>query len=130
MIDTPIILVADDDEKDRMAIVTALTDAGYTVMQAVDGGSARKVVHDYDVALAFIDHYMTPHDGVEFSRFMTIDKIILPMYLVTHEDDSGLLAESTKLGFAGLLKKPVSAEHVVMAATRALKTREKTDLVY
>ena len=51
---------------------------------------------------------------------MTIDKIILPMYLVTHEDDSGLLAESTKLVLPVLLKKPVSAEHVVMAATRAL----------
>ncbi|OIN85639.1 MAG: hypothetical protein AUJ12_08835 [Alphaproteobacteria bacterium CG1_02_46_17] len=123
--DDEVILVADDDDGDRHVIATALTEAGYKVMQAIDAGSARKVVHEYRVAVAFIDHFMTPHSGLEFANFMSLDKIKLPMFLVTHEDDSGLLVESSRLGFLGLLKKPVSPERVVKAVERALKIREK-----
>ncbi len=120
-----VILVADDDDSDRQVIVDALTKAGYQVMQAIDAGSARKVVHEYKVAVAFIDHFMTPYSGLDFANFMSLDKIKLPMFLVTHEDDSGLLVESSRLGFLGLLKKPVPAERAVKAVERALSLRKK-----
>lgn len=125
MTDKPLILIADDNEDDRTTMATALTGAGYNVIQAIDSGSARKVAREHDVAVAIIDHFMTPHDGVEFARFMQIDKISIPMYLITHEDDSGLLSEATKLGFVGLLKKPVPTNRLVSAVERALKMRHR-----
>lgn len=120
-----VILVADDDESDRRGLSKALMDAGYEVMQAIDAGSARKVVHEYHVAAAFIDHFMFPYGAIEFAQFMTIDDIKLPMYLVTHEDDSGLLSEATRLGFIGLLKKPVSPERAIQAVERILKKNQQ-----
>jgi len=125
MTETPLILVADDNEGDRSAMALTLKNAGYDVIQAIDSGSARKVAREHDVAVAIIDHFMTPHDGVEFARFMQLDKIDIPMYLVTHEDDSDLLSESSKLGFIGLLKKPVSPQRLISAVERGLKLRER-----
>lgn len=113
-----LILVADDNEADRVSLASVLMEAGYPVMQAVDGGTARRVMNEYPVAVAFIDHFMDPYGGVDFARFMTIDKISVPMFLVTQDDDSGLLMEATKLGFTGLLKKPVSPERVLAFAAR------------
>ncbi|HNQ91353.1 MAG TPA: response regulator [Alphaproteobacteria bacterium] len=126
MTDKPLILIADDNANDRAAMADALTKAGYGVIQAIDSGSARRVAREHDVAVAIIDHFMTPHDGVEFARYMQLDKINIPMYLVTHDDDSGLLAEASKLGFVGLLKKPVSSERLVSAVDRGLKLRRKS----
>lgn len=123
MSDIPNILVADDNESDRLALASAIETAGYRVFQAIDAGTARRVVHEHNIDAAFIDHLMTPHDGVEFARYMALDKISLPMYLVTHEDDSDLLTEATRLGFIGLLKKPVSPERAVKAVERALKLK-------
>ena len=121
----PFILVADDNEQDRSAMAEALKQAGYDVMQAVDSGSARKVANEYDVDVAIIDHFMTPHSGVEFAKFMVYDQINMPMYLVTHEDDSDLLSEATHLGFLGLLKKPVAPDRLIKAVERAIKLRER-----
>ena len=125
MSDAPLILIADDNEQDRSEMAATLKEAGYQVMQAIDSGSARKVAREYDVAVAIIDHFMNPHDGQEFARFMMLDNIKMPMYLVTHDDDTGLLEESAKLGFVGLLKKPVPKARLLSAVERALKLRDK-----
>ena len=113
MEDQPVILIADDNDEDRKIIADALREAGFSVMQAIDAGSARKVANEYEVSFAFIDHFMTPYDGVEFARFMAMDGKDIPMYLVTHEDDSDLLTECLRLGFLGLMKKPVDPQRVV-----------------
>ncbi|MDY0029644.1 MAG: response regulator [Pseudobdellovibrionaceae bacterium] len=122
----PLILVADDDDADRKIIADALKKAGYNVMQAIDAGSARKVANEYDVAFAFIDHFMTPHDGVEFARYMALDEKKIPMYLVTHEDDSDLLKVVLDLGFLGLMKKPVDPKRAVSTVERILSRYERT----
>ena len=122
----PLILIADDNIDDRQVMVSTLIQAGYDVIQAIDSGSARKVVHEHDVAVAIIDHFMTPHDGVEFARYMQLDKINIPMYLITSDDDSGLLAEASKLGFIGLLKKPIQPERLVRTVERGLRLRQKS----
>lgn len=80
MSDAPLILIADDNEADRSEMANALKEAGYQVMQAIDLGSARKVAREYNVAVAIIDHFMSPHDGLEFARFMVLDHIRMPMY--------------------------------------------------
>ncbi len=126
MTDRPLILVADDNEADRKAIADALKEAGYNVMQAIDAGSARKVANEYDVAFAFIDHFMTPHDGVEFARYMALDEKNIPMYLVTHDDDTDLLKIALELGFLGLMKKPVDPKRAVSTVAHILSRYERT----
>ncbi len=125
MTDAPLILIADDNKDDRLAMVKNLEAHGFRVIQAIDGGSARKVIHEHDVACCIIDHFMSPHGGLEFARGARLDHISLPMMMVTSEETADLLVESTHAGFMGYLKKPVEAERLAQAVARMLRVRVK-----
>lgn len=125
MTDAPLILIADDNKDDRLEMVKNLEAHGYRVIQAIDGGSARKVIHEHDVAAAIIDHFMAPYGGLEFARGARLDGIILPMMMVTSEETMDLLVESTHAGFMGYLKKPVAPERLAQAVQRMLRVHEK-----
>lgn len=125
MTDAPLILIADDNQDDRLEMVKNLEAHGYRVIQAIDGGSARKVIHEHDVAACIIDHFMAPHGGLEFARDARADGIILPMMMVTSEETMDLLVESTHAGFIGYLKKPVAPQRLAQAVARMLRVHEK-----
>lgn len=115
------ILIADDDEVARAHMASILEDAGYKVIQAIDGGSARKVVHEHNITAAIIDHYMEPFGGLQFAHDIRLDGFDLPLLLVTSEETSDLLLEATQAGFIGFLKKPVEPARLVKAAERMLR---------
>ena len=123
--DTPtqphLILIADDDGAAREQAKTILENAGFRVIQAIDGGSARRFVHEQDVSAAIIDHFMEPHGGLKFAQDIGFDGYELPMLLVTNEETSDLLVEATRAGFSGFLKKPVDPERLVQAVKRMLR---------
>lgn len=121
MNEAPLILLADDSEVSREYMNNILSTAGYRVIQAIDGGSAMKVVTEHKVSLAIIDHYMAPYGGLEFARNLEIADIRLPMIMVTNEETSDLLVEITKRGIAGYLKKPADPKHLLEIVKRTLR---------
>lgn len=115
------ILIADDDDVARAHMASILEGAGYKVLQAIDGGSARKVVNEHNISAAIIDHYMEPFGGLKFARDIRFDGFDVPLLLVTSEETSDLLLEATQAGFIGFLKKPVEPARLVKAAERMLR---------
>ena len=121
MSDAPLILVADDSQEAREYLAEILKSAGYRVIQAIDGGSAVKVVLDHDVSVAIIDHFMSPHGGFDFAKEVRSRNIDIPMIMVTNEETSDLLIEITRFGIQNYLRKPVEAERLLMSVRRALR---------
>ncbi len=127
MTDAPLILIADDSAVSREYITNILIPAGYRVMQALDGGSALKVVREHDVALAIIDHYMQPYGGLEFAKEITATDFGLPMLMVTQEETSDLLLELSRHGVHHLLKKPVEPKRLLETIRRLLREKPAED---
>lgn len=119
--DAPLILIADDSAVSREHIANLLVPAGYRVIQAIDGGSAFKVVDEHNVALAIIDHYMQPYGGLEFARGLRALRVDLPMIMVTNEETSDLLIEVSKAGIGSYLKKPADPKRLLETVRRALR---------
>ena len=119
--DAPLILIADDSQVSREYLANILIPAGYRVLQAIDGGSAFKVVTEHDVSLVIIDHYMQPHGGLEFARIVQGLNIDLPMIMVTQEETSDLLLEISKYGIGSFLKKPAEPARLLETIRRALR---------
>lgn len=124
MSNTPRILLADDSQVSRESMANILVAAGYDVIQAIDGGSALKVIHERPVALAIIDHFMSPYGGFDFAKQVRGGKIKLPMIMVTNEDTSDLLIETTRHGISSYLRKPVDPKRLVELVRRTLRTVE------
>lgn len=124
----PLILIADDSQVSREYIAKILEPAGYRVVQAVDGGSALKVVNEQKVSLAIIDHYMSPFGGFEFAKNIQVGGIQLPMIMVTNEETSDLLVEITKWGMSGYLKKPADPKRLIELIRRTLRQRDEPEL--
>lgn len=117
----PLILIADDSQVSRQYMTTALKTAGFEVIQAIDGGSALKVLHEHPVAIAIIDHFMVPYGGFEFAKQAKMFKPGLPMIMVTNEETSDLLIETTRHGINKYLRKPVDPERLVETVRRTLR---------
>ncbi|MBI4127067.1 MAG: response regulator, partial [Deltaproteobacteria bacterium] len=62
------ILIVDDEESIRKALVKYLTGLGYDVVAAADGAAALALVDQQPVDLAIVDLVMPKMDGVECIR--------------------------------------------------------------
>lgn len=117
----PLILIADDSQVSRELMSNTLKAAGYEVIQAIDGGSALKVIHEHPVAIAIIDHFMAPHGGFDFAKQVRLGKFDLPMIMVTNEETSDLLIETTRHGIGKYLRKPVDPKRLTETVRRTLR---------
>ncbi len=118
----PRILLADDSQVSRELMANVLIAAGYDIIQAIDGGSALKVIHERPVSLAIIDHFMSPYGGFDFAKQVRGGKFKIPMIMVTNEDTSDLLIETTRHGISSYLRKPVDPKRLVELVRRTLRT--------
>lgn len=99
-----------------------LGSVGFEVMQAVDGGSAIKVIEDYNIACAIVDQYMEPMGGFELAKYLKDNDIPAPpMVLITAHETSDLLTKGMELGFKQVLQKPVVPNRLVTLVERLIK---------
>jgi guanine deaminase len=119
--ESPLILIADDSEVSRQYLSATLQAAGFRTIQAIDGGSALKVVMEHDVTVAIIDHFMAPFGGLDFARKVQDAGKKIPMIMVTNEETSDLLIETSRHGIGRYLRKPVEPQRLVEAVKRSLR---------
>lgn len=117
------ILVADSDEKNRTKIAMLLAQEGYAVMQALDGGTAIRVVEDRPVDIAIISHRMSPHTGFEFTRHVALKKYPVTMILLVDESSTDLLTEARKYKIKHVVNTPVDADRLLETVRRVLRER-------
>ena len=119
-----LILSVDDNEPTRQMMAGILKSVGFETVQAIDGGSAVKVIKEHNIDCALVDQYMEPMGGFELAKHLRDNNIPAPpMVLITAHETSDLLSKGLELGFAQILQKPVVPNRLVTLVERLVKTK-------
>lgn len=110
------ILIIDDSASMRAILGDMLIDAGYKVVEAVDGFAGLELVKETRFDLIITDLSMPVLDGITFLREakkMPICKFV-PIVVLTAEGDAAKLDEAKKAGASTWLTKPFKEKQLRM----------------
>ena len=116
------IVVVDDSRTARQQVIMALADAGYDVIEGVDGRDGlSKIVSNPDAALIICDVNMPIMNGLEMLNALKADHpaIQVPIIMVTTEAQLELVQQAKAAGARGWIVKPFKP-HLLVAAVRKL----------
>ena len=113
------ILVVDDSPTVRQQVGLALSQAGYQVLEAVDGVDAIGKV-DASIAMLICDVNMPRMNGLEMLDEVRADARwkALPIVMLTTDGQPALIERAKKAGAKGWIIKPFKAELLVAAVRR------------
>lgn len=122
------ILVADDDTTARRVLVRILESAGYTVIQAIDGSTARRLVAAEMPDLLMLDINMPGTDGIDLCREIKADPrtSLLPVIHVTGSVDRDDRIAALRAGSDEFVAKPFDVEELLTRVRALLRTRRLT----
>ncbi len=115
------ILVVDDSSTVRQQVRLALTQAGFTVIEAVDGlDGAEKIESDNTISMVICDVNMPRMNGLEMlSRVKGGGKRPnLPVVMLTTEGQPALIRQAKANGAKGWIVKPFKADMLVAACQK------------
>jgi two-component system, chemotaxis family, chemotaxis protein CheY len=115
------VLVVDDSATVRQQVGTALTQAGFTVIEAVDGvDGAARIAATTDLALVICDVNMPRMNGLEMVEAVRTNPAAaaMPIIMLTTEGDPTLVARAKQAGAKGWIVKPFKPELLVAAAKK------------
>jgi two-component system chemotaxis response regulator CheY len=109
------ILTVDDSRTMRDMLRLALADAGYDVVQAVDGDHGLEVLADSDPRVIITDINMPRMDGFGFIDSVRRDERYrsTPILVLTTESDADKKARARAAGATGWIVKPFDPTKLV-----------------
>jgi two-component system phosphate regulon response regulator PhoB len=128
MPDTPLLLVADDDEDILTLVELRLTRSGFDVVVARDGEEALRLAHEAAPDLAVLDWMMPKASGVEVVRALREDEetASLPVLLLTARAADADVVEGLAAGADDYLHKPFSPQELVQRVRTMLGQSSET----
>jgi diguanylate cyclase (GGDEF)-like protein/PAS domain S-box-containing protein len=115
------ILVVDDNQQiSKLWANELLPSLGYASLVARDGKSALANLQKQQVSLMLLDLQLPDMSGLDILRQMVREGKNVPTILVTAQGSEQIAAESFRLGVQDYLTKPVDADRLSEAITRAL----------
>jgi adenylate cyclase len=110
-IDTPRILICDDNEMGRELVKRMLIRRGYLVEEASNGEAAIEAVERCPPNLVLLDLRLPDIDGSEVLRQLRcdFDANDLPIIMVSAEHDGEVVAGCLSLGACDYVTKPIHA---------------------
>jgi two-component system chemotaxis response regulator CheY len=118
------ILIVDDSQTLRIQLKEALQDAGFTVIEAVDGADGLRVAGDHiDLDMVITDFNMPRMDGVTMVAKLR-EKIHFqktPILMLTTEATPDLKAEGKTVGILAWIVKPFVPKKLVPALAKILE---------
>lgn len=102
------ILTVDDSGSLRQMLSFTLRDAGYSVIEAVDGNDGLEKARSQTVDLVLTDQNMPGMDGLSFIRALRGMKNYkgVPILMLTTESGDDMKAQGRAAGASGWLVKP------------------------
>ncbi len=110
-LDTPRVLVVDDDGAVRTLIKAVLDDAGCATETAEHGAAGLSLLQECRFDVAVVDIGMPVMDGLTFYRELQQRGLVLPTLLLSAERDLPHIAR--ELGVDGWLSKPFDPDALV-----------------
>lgn len=116
------IVVVDDSRTARQQVRMTLAEAGYEVIEAVDGSDGLlKIINNSDASLVICDVNMPNMNGLEMLRALKTDQpgARPPVVMLTTEAQPMLLQQAKAAGAKGWIVKPFKPE-LLLAAVRKI----------
>ncbi len=107
----PCILVVDDDESIREFVQMALSDEGYSVLQAANGSVALEIVKRETVDLIILDMRMPVMDGWAF--LTAYQRMTSPRALVIAVSANNRAMSATTADVVDFIPKPFDLGHLI-----------------
>jgi two-component system, chemotaxis family, chemotaxis protein CheY len=116
------ILTVDDSASIRMTTRIALTNAGYTVTEAVDGADGLQKLKSGNFDLIVTDLNMPNMDGLTMIRNLRQLPAYMgtPVIFLTTESDGEIKQQAKAAGATGWLTKPFDADNLTKIARKVL----------
>jgi CheY-like chemotaxis protein len=115
------ILITDDDPAMRETLRDIFEPVGFRTLLAKSGEEAIDIVKDQDVHLALMDMHLPRLSGLETMTLVRQIKGLLPMILISAEQDDNLLRQALSAHAFCVLAKPVSKNVIIYVVTKALE---------
>jgi two-component system NtrC family response regulator len=110
------ILVVDDDDATRAAEREVLSEDGFRVIEARDGGEAMRALQDDPPAVVVLDIRMPGVDGPSFARELRTALRRVPLVVLTAAKDPK--READRCNAEAFLRKPFDAPELVRVVRR------------
>ncbi len=125
--DTPSILIVDDDDMVANLLSFILQSEGFEVRTAEHGIAALRMLEDWTPSLVITDIMMPVMDGFSFVRQLRIRPrlALVPVIFLTAANRARNRLQSFKLGADDFLEKPVHREEIVFRVRRVLASAER-----
>lgn len=108
------ILVIDDDEDIREALVDVLGDAGYSVQVAASGNEALELLGSVEPpSLILLDLMMPGMDGFGFRAAQVADPRIASVPVLIISAGGNLATDAKRLGATGFIQKPMKLDVIL-----------------
>lgn len=119
-IQTPSLLITDDDQGFRDTLCGAFSERGFHTIGASDGEEALEIVQKEAVHLVLLDYHMPRLTGLQTLRELRRQKLELPCILISAGMDDALTNEAVAADAFSVLKKPVSFVEIKRCVQTAL----------
>lgn len=121
------VLVVDDEESIRSLLRMMLTQAGYDVEEAEDGGQAVEILNSGDnplmVDVIICDIRMPRINGVEAITYFRAQYPSLPVIVLTGYHDEQLAFSLLKQGVVEHIEKPAQRDRILASVAHAIAQR-------
>ncbi len=117
-----LIMTADDSASVRQMVNFTLTQAGYEVVEAVDGEDALEKLESMPVNMLFADLNMPKMDGIELIRQVRKNPRykFMPIVMLTTESQMKKKQEGKTAGATGWIVKPFRPEQLIGVVRKVL----------
>ncbi len=117
-----IIMTVDDAASVRQMVSFTLQEAGYDVVEAVDGLDALEKINSSNIDMLITDMNMPNMGGIELIRKVrAIPRIkFIPIIMLTTESQEAKKQEGKKAGATGWIVKPFRPEQLVAVVKKVL----------
>jgi putative two-component system response regulator len=117
------VLVVDDMEAMRLALVKCLHMSGYEVMAASSGAEALELLRTHTFDLLLTDQTMPGLSGLELTEAVSRMHPDMPIVVLTGHTDVELAKDSLKRGASDFVTKPVNIRELPILVERNLTRR-------
>lgn len=127
--DDAVVLVVDDEKRNREMLGELLRKEGYLVVQAADGKAALEAAERLPPDVILLDAMMPELDGFEASRRFKArpETRLVPIIMITALTDLSDKIHSIEAGADHFISKPFSRPEVLARVRSAVKLKRLTD---
>ncbi len=117
-----VIMTADDSASIRQMVTFTLEQAGYSVVEAVDGQDAVNKLKSNKVDMLVTDLNMPNMDGIELIKHTCArdEYKFIPIIMLTTESQAEMKQKGKKAGATGWIVKPFQPEQLVGVVKKVL----------